>query len=154
MSSICCWFMVWISSIFWSVEASRLTKWQPAPYPRRTSCAGAGLPGHQIPISDACAVLRANNPGHKRAPCEQSRSCNSGFVGSGSFVLSSRRSSGSGSATHTRSGSRPRASGCGGLWRLDLTVLTPTGKTSCRRSASWRWSWRFSGMQLGQVFQY
>ena len=131
MSSICCWFMVWISSIFWSVEASRLTKWQPAPYPRRTSCAGAGLPGHQIPISDACAVLRANNPGHKRAPCEQSRSCNSGFVGSGSFVLSSRRSSGSGSATHTRSGSRPRASGCGGLWRLDLTVLTPTGKNSC-----------------------
>ena len=27
-----------------------------------------------------------------------------------------------------------------------------TGKTSCRRSASWRWTWRFS--LLGQVFQY
>jgi hypothetical protein len=25
----------------------------------------------------------------------------------------------------------PRASGCGGRWRLDLTVHTPTGKTSC-----------------------
>ena len=98
----------------------------------RARCSMRTIPG--------TSELRANNPDRATQP----------------------GSSGSGFATHTLSGSRITRS------TLDLTVLTPTGKSSClarelqpstgkiscRRSAPWRWSWRFSGMQLGQVFQY
>jgi hypothetical protein len=79
MSSICCWFMVWISSIFWSVEASRLTKWQhrrpthaghlalelacqatKSPLVMRARCSVRTIPG--------TSELRANNPDRATQP--------------------------------------------------------------------------------------